>query len=282
MAKTWTAVSVTVSEPLADAVGSFLIDHGAPGLESEDRGGLVRVTAHFSGEPPLAALRTFCDALAAEAVISVDVVADQAWAESWKDHFPPLAIGSRLFIHPPWVTDIPAGRLGIAIDPGMAFGTGHHPSTRGGLVLLERHLEAKPNGRVLDVGIGSGILAIAAAKLGARGVVGVDVDPEACAIAAENAIANGVAHLEVRQSIDDVREQFDVVVANLLANLLVGLIDPLRARLAPGGVLIGSGMLVAEATEVSEAWRRAGLIDPETHVEDGWATLACTNPASPR
>jgi ribosomal protein L11 methyltransferase len=198
MPTAWTAVTVTAPHELAEPIASFLFDRGAPGLQTEETDGSVRITAHFSAVAPLAALQTFLASLrelfpaAAAPLVDVERIADTGWAQNWKAHFPPLLIGERVFVRPPWIAAAPADRIDIVIDPGMAFGTGHHASTRACLVLLERALRACPKARVLDIGTGSGILAIAAAKLEAGTVWGVDTDPDACAVAAQNAALNGV------------------------------------------------------------------------------------------
>ena len=277
----WTAVIVTAAAELAEPLQSFLLDRGAPGLQCEEVDAGVRITAHFAGAPPLAALDVFAGALVQlfpglpRPAVVVEEVADEAWADNWKAHFPPLAIGARLFVHPPWITAAPPGRIGIVLDPGMAFGTGQHASTRGSLVLLERALATQPGARVLDLGTGSGILAIAAAVLGAGAVWAVDTDAEACAIAAQNARANRVeARIRIAPALDVVPQRFDVVVANLLAGILIDLAAPIAARLRRGGTAIGAGVLVEEAGAVRRAWRAAGLADDGELAEEGWVALA--------
>jgi ribosomal protein L11 methyltransferase len=286
MAATWTAVTVTTDPELADAVGSFLLDAGAPGLQSEESADGVRITAHFAGAAPLVGLETFCDALRAtfpsraRPSVAVETITDTGWADNWKAHFPPLAIGEQLFVHPPWIDAIPVARIPIVLDPGMAFGTGHHASTRGCLVLLERALREWPGSRVLDLGTGSGILAIAAAKLGACEVWAVDVDRDACAIAADNFAANGVAgSICIESDLDAVPGTFEVVLANLFAAQLVSFAIPIARRLRRGGVAIGAGMLAAEAGEVRAAWRAAGMRDADEHAEDGWVAIAAKRAA---
>ena len=276
----WTAVTVTAAAELAEPLESFLLDRGAPGLQTEDVGGDVRITAHFAAAAPLAELQVFIEALrglvphAAAPRVSVDTVSDTGWAENWKAHFPPLAIGARLFVHPPWVDAVPADRIGIVLDPGMAFGTGHHASTRGCLVLLERALGAASAARVLDLGTGSGILAIAAAKLGAGEVWAVDVDTDACAIARANASANSVHDaVHIAHDLAAVPGRFDVVVANLLAGLLVEHAGAIASRLRPHGLAIGAGIQLQEASAVRQAWRAAGLGDDGDCAEDGWVAL---------
>jgi ribosomal protein L11 methyltransferase len=283
---TWTALTVTAPAELAEPLESFLLDRGTPGLQTEDVGGAVRITAHFAGAAPLAELDAFIASLrelapqTAPPRIAVRTVADTGWAENWKAHFPPLAIGEKLFVHPPWVDAIPAERVGIVLDPGMAFGTGHHASTRGCLVLLERALAAAPAGRVLDVGTGSGILAIAAAKLGAAEVWGVDVDADACAIARDNARANRVSDaVRIADDLAAAPGCFDVVVANLLAGLLVEHAAAIAARLRPHGLAIGAGVLVDEAAAVRRAWRAAGLADDGDYAEEGWVALGARRAA---
>ncbi len=287
MARTWTAVIVTASAELADSLGSFLIDQGAPGLQTESVGDAVRVTAHFASEPPLRALAHYCEVLrgifpgAPRPEIRLEQVPEAAWAESWKAHFRPLAVGRKLFVHPPWVAEAPRGRVGIVIDPGMAFGTGHHASTRGCLCLLERVMESGAVRRVLDIGTGSGILAIAAAKLGAEEVWAVDIDPDACRAATENARVNGVgAGLQVRARVGDVPGTFDLVLANLLAAELIGLANEIGRRLRPGAVAVGSGLLTEETRAVVSAWDAAGLEPHAQWEEEGWLTVACRRGAT--
>ncbi len=273
---------MTVAPELADSIGSFLVDQGAPGLISEEDGASVRLTAHFPGAAPVDALTRFAEGLrdifpdAPPARVETCAVPEADWAENWKDHFPPIAVGERLFVHPPWIAAVPSGRVGIMIDPGMAFGTGQHPTTRGCLVLLERAQHSKPGARVCDVGTGSGILAIAAAKLGAAEVWATDIDVVARAVAEANLVANGVAEaVHVGASLDDIPGQFDIVVANLLGHLLIELAAAITARLAPRGVAIGSGLRTEEEDAVAAAWRAAGLVPLARYDEDGWVTLMC-------
>jgi ribosomal protein L11 methyltransferase len=285
----WTAVTVTAPAEMEDALGSFLMDQGAPGLEVSRDDGAVEVTAHFAGAAPVEVIERFCDLLpdlfpgCRRPRVGSRPVSDENWAENWKDHFPPLSIGERLYVHPPWVRTIPAGRTGIEIDPGMAFGTGHHPSTRGCLCLLEAVLRDRPGSRVLDLGTGSGILAIAASKLGAGEVWAVDTDADACRIATENAERNGVGPLvHVAGDLDAVSGRFDLVIANLFAPQLVALAERIFVLLRDGAVAIGSGVLESEAAAVRRAWQAAGLTAHAEHAEEGWVTLAFRRKASHR
>jgi ribosomal protein L11 methyltransferase len=264
-------------------MASFLIDLGAPGLMTEDVGDEVRLTAHFTDPAPVAAVERFCSELPelfpllrADAVrVRAERVAEEAWADNWKANFPPLTVGKRLFIHPPWVRKVPPGRVCIVIDPGMAFGTGHHATTRGCLVLLEQFLAGARCESVLDLGTGSGILAIAAVKLGAERVWALDVDKEACRAALENARANDVAdRISVCESADGVAGQHGLVLANLLATQLVECTPQLVGWLRSGGVVIGSGILHDEEEEVACVWRQAGFDLRGRCEEDGWVTMA--------
>lgn len=281
----WTAVTVTAAPQLGEAVESFLLDLGAPGLQTEDIPDATRITAHFADATPLAALDAYLDQLAAQTgvarpQVAVAEVTDDGWAENWKQHFPGLAVGTRLFIHPPWIDAVPAGRLGIVLDPGMAFGTGHHASTRGCLELLEPALADRPAARVLDLGCGSGILAIAARQLGARAAVAIDIDADAVAIARENAAVNGVTTgLTFGEELDAVPGVFEVVLANLFARQLVEFAPTIAARLSPGGMAIGAGILAVEADAVRAAWSAAGLLAAGEWSDEGWVALAYRRPA---
>jgi ribosomal protein L11 methyltransferase len=284
MSATWTAITVITAPALAEAIESALLDLGAPGLESEERGAETRITAHFT-TAPLAELEQYLEHLAASHPtlprprVETGTVTDSGWAENWKAHFPPLAIGERLFVHPPWIHDVPAGRVSLVLDPGMAFGTGHHASTRGSLVLLEQALRGRPGARVLDLGTGSGILAIAARRLGAGEVWAIDIDADACAIAAENAAVNDVHDLRIATELDAADGAFEILVANLLAGLLVDLAPTIASRLAPGGIAIGAGILALEGDAVRAAWRAAGLVAVDEWSDEGWVALAYRKPA---
>jgi ribosomal protein L11 methyltransferase len=277
----WHAVTVRAAPQLADAVGSRLLDLGAPGLESRDEDDAVVLTAHFAESAPGDELARLFDELAEifpeceRPEVEVRRIAESDWAENWKEHFPPLSVGQRLYIYPPWVTELPADRLAIVIDPGMAFGTGHHASTRGCLILLERLVGGFDAPDVLDIGTGSGILAIAAAKLGARAVHATDIDPLACDIAAENAAANDVTdRIAVEVGTAPAGRSFDIVLANLLAGDLIALADAIAGCARGGGVIVGSGLTTDEAHGVRSAWLAAGLTPQDEEGEDSWLTLA--------
>lgn len=281
----WTSLTVTAHPALAEAIESFLLDHGAPGLQTEELGNAIRITAHFAEDAPLDELAGYLDGLLAlqpalpRPALETGSVTDSGWAENWKAHFPPLAIGEQLFVHPPWIAEVPAGRVSIVLDPGMAFGTGHHASTRGCLTLLEAALRERPRARVFDLGTGSGILAIAARKLGAAEAWAIDIDADALAVAAENAAVNGVTDgLHFGTALDAVPGDFDVVLANLFAAQLIEFAAVIAGRLRPGGMAIGAGILTVEAAAVRDAWSAAGLVANGEWSDEGWTALAYRRP----
>ena len=180
-----------------------------------------------------------------------DIVADQDWVRATQSQFDPIHIASGLWIVPTWHEPPERAAINIRLDPGQAFGTGSHPTTRLCLQWLAEH---RPQGRVLDYGCGSGILAIAARLLGAGAVVGVDLDPAAVQTAQDNARANAV---EARFGLPDLPEAegtFDVVVANILTRPLIVLAPLLLAHLRPGGQLVLSGILDRQAEEVLQVY----------------------------
>ncbi|HLH73465.1 MAG TPA: 50S ribosomal protein L11 methyltransferase, partial [Chloroflexota bacterium] len=194
--------------------------------------------------------------------LDVREVAEEDWASAWKAHYHTFRIGQRIVIRPSWLNDQPKpGDVLISLDPGAAFGTGLHPTTRRCLELLEPIIRS--GDEVFDVGTGSGILAIAAIGLGARRVVAVDIDPIAVTTARENVATNGLtARIQVAEgSVDSppVEEKFDVVVANIIARVILELAPCLVDRLRPGGRLIVGGVIAERATEVEDALSRLGL-----------------------
>lgn len=201
---------------------------------------------------------------------------DADWADAWKVHFPVLRIGRRIVIRPTWRVHEPEpGDVVLALDPGMAFGTGLHPTTRLCLAALEAVADRRPLGRVLDLGCGSGILSVAAARLGATEVLGVDVDPIAVEATEANAAGNGVeSTVQARLgSVPTGAGPFDLVVANLIASLLVELADPIAGELAPGGSLVASGIFRDREAEVVAGFDARGLEVLARLVEDDWVAL---------
>ena len=210
--------------------------------------------------------------------LTTRVVHDADWAEAWKEHFPVLRVGRRLVIRPTWREhEAQPSDVVVALDPGMAFGTGLHPTTRLCLASLERLADGGglTGQRVLDVGCGSGILAIAALRLGATSALGVDTDPIAveatAANAARNGIEGGIRALEGSLPTDEA--PFGVVLANLIAGVLVPLAPLLRAELASGGALIASGIFVDREPEVTRAFEEAGLAITGRDADGDWVAL---------
>jgi ribosomal protein L11 methyltransferase len=202
-------------------------------------------------------------------------VADQDWGESWKKGLGPISVG-RVFVRPSWIqAAVPAGAAEVILDPGMAFGTGTHPTTALCLGALSAVLQRRPGASVLDVGTGSGLLAIAARKLGAGRVLGIDNDPVAVKVAQENAALNGVALELGEEPLARLPGSFEVVVANILANTLVDMAADIARRLAPEGVALLSGILAPQADDVRAAYVAAGLAPcPELDGQDGeWVVL---------
>lgn len=207
-------------------------------------------------------------------------VGEVNWAETWKQHYKPVAIGERLIIVPAWLDSPDETRIPIRIDPGMAFGTGTHPTTQLVLELLETYTPL--DGHLLDIGCGSGILSIAALKLGAARAFGVDIETEAIPAAQKNAAANGVAdRLEIiLGSVDEIRagafevQQAPLILANILAPILMRLLDAgMGDLITPGGVLILSGILEEQIDDMQTRLEEHNLHIVEQRQIDDWVAL---------
>jgi ribosomal protein L11 methyltransferase len=289
------SLDVVLDPAATDAVGNFLTEAGAAGVVEETNHAAVRLRAFFPPGTDAAVMRErltrYLGDLRALAIpvgpgtLTVARVLDEAWAEAWRAHFRPVAIGRRLLVCPPWdVPTEPAGRTRVLIEPGRAFGTGSHATTRACLELLERALERASVAHVLDVGTGSGILAVAAARLGVAAVTALDPDPDAVAAAAENAARNGVTSY-VRAELAAVEEwsgpPAPLVLANLLGPALVRL-APVLARVTtrPGQLVVG-GLLDHEAAAVIAAHAPEGFALVEAVEREGWAGLLLSRGDAP-
>jgi len=216
--------------------------------------------------------------------VTARLVDEADWAEEWKRHFPVLRVGQRLVIRPSWRRHRASpGEVVLALDPGMAFGTGLHPTTRLCLAALEQLADRGgiEGRRILDVGCGSGILGIAGVKLGAASAVGVDTDPIAIEATAANARRNRIGgRIRAREgSLPTGEGPFDVVLANLIASLLTRLAADLRVELAPGGTLLASGIFVDRESEVRDAFEAAGLRITDRLADGDWVALEAVAPA---
>ena len=212
------------------------------------------------------------------------LVQQSDWSEAWKQHYQPIAIGSSLMIIPAWLDSPDPGRIAVRIDPGMAFGTGTHPTTQLCLELLEyaiQRADIVPQA-IIDVGCGSGILSIAAIKMGVSHALAVDIDAEAITASRENAVLNGVelqqevglgSVAEIRSGAFSIRRA-PLVVANILATVVIRLLDAgLDELLSPGGMLILSGILEEQSPEVETELSRHGLFLVDKRQSGDWVAL---------
>ena len=206
-------------------------------------------------------------------------VADEDWAENWKKYYKPFRVGRHMVVKPTWENYAAQPEdLIIELDPGMAFGTGTHETTYMCLELLEKHLSA--DARLMDVGTGSGILAIAAAKLGAKNILAIDIDPDAVKVAKENIVLNHVEDA-VRAVVGDLCKSeampCEVAVANIVADAICMLAGPLTNHLVRGGVLICSGIIREKEEAVQKALAQAGYQVQERLTKGEWVALAARN-----
>ena len=276
------ALSVAVEDADADTPDELPL-FGEPGLEPDRlawQHSRLRVlvegdedAARHAVEAAVAPLK-----LATPLIESCAPVADADWVRATQAQFPPTRISDRLWIVPTWHDPPEPTAIAVRLDPGVAFGTGTHPTTQLCLAWLDEHVV--PGARVLDYGCGSGILSIAAAKLGAGDTVGIDVDDQALEAARANAAAN---HVSARYTGPDKLNagSFDIVVANILSNPLKLLAPALLARVAPRGALVLSGVLERQSDEVIATYR---AIDPTVPLQvwrasEGWVFLAGTRSA---
>ena len=301
----WAEVSVDTSHEATDLVSEILQELGAAGVVIEDpallneyiRSGLwdytdlkeseeteiVRVKAYWALDEELEGklqhLAARLDALKAHGIdkgaVSWKAVADEDWAETWKEFFHTEKIGMRTVIKPTWEEyEAKAGEIVVELDPGAAFGTGQHATTS----LCIRALEnlVRPGMTVFDVGTGSGVLAIVAAKLGAKRVEAVDFDPVALRVARENVRQNGaedVVRTERSDLLKSVAGEADLIIANIIADIIVRLFGEVKGSLATGGTMLLSGIIEDRLSDVVEAATAHGFAVEKIEQEKGWAAV---------
>jgi ribosomal protein L11 methyltransferase len=300
----WIEVTLRVDGEAAEAVVDLLQRYGHQGVSVEQEGVMPGLWEDHQVEPPkVLAVRAYfaADARAEDTKAQLEValghmslmypmptpeyklVADEDWAEAWKAHYHALRVGKRLLIRPRWIQmeEMPDDIV-IALDPGMAFGTGTHPSTQLCLEAIESLTQ--PGTQVLDMGTGSGILAIAAVKLGAAHVLAIDIDPVAVQVAQENAAENGVADKITAQtgsleSVTGSARRFDLVVVNIIARVIIQMCQKhLGDTVRPGGRAIFSGIIHEQVEEVEAALRATGL-EPYTRRQQGdWVVIEALRP----
>jgi ribosomal protein L11 methyltransferase len=308
MSVLWAEVSCEVLADMVDRLAEFLVELSGNGVTIENLSvdtfsvenledtPVKSVKAYFPAEPALeekvaqiAAFLTDLGPSFAGFVFhepGVTFIREEDWANSWKEHFKPSRIGTRLVIKPTWEKfAAQADDIIIELDPGMAFGTGTHPTTRLCLESMERIFSQSPPfgagerinpADVLDVGTGSGVLAIAAAKLGASRVVALDIDPEAVAVARRNLDQNriGTSVLVSNEPLAGISGMYGIVLANILAEELVRLGSELYHRVRPHGFLILSGILAEKEELVRKGFAPFALALLEVTREAEWSCLA--------
>ena len=233
------------------------------------------------GNNPAEAVSFISERLSAEGIsfkIETDGCSEEDWADKWKAFFKPTAVGERLFVRPIWIDDYDSGdRVVLNIEPGAAFGTGTHETTRLCLETLDKII--KDGDTVLDIGCGSGILAIASMLLGAKEGFGVDIDPLAVKTAKENGLMNNLKEPELSfvcgDLADKVTKKYDVVVANIVADIIMLFSTQVRAFMKPNAKFIASGIIDSRADEVVASLQNAGLTIEERIEKNGWVCLVC-------
>lgn len=284
----WYRLELLIEESGTVNAASMLWEFEAAGVEIQDREtyaddetiapvpeGTNRLVAFFQFDSPGDAARFERDlttALAETDIVTLSVqcapYTDKSWETAWKDYFRPMQLSPRTVVGPPWEDfEAPEDGTKIVIEPGMAFGTGTHETTQLCAAKLDRLLaEAGEARSVLDVGCGSAILSMIAKRLGAAPVVGIDVDATAVEVAETNLQVNDLAgQIDLSTTpVDEVEGTYDIVIANILAHILLHIREPLMERVAPGGILLLSGITEAQESELREAF-----------VGDGFAEVSC-------
>lgn len=312
---TWWEATFEFAEDLSDEIGALLIESGALGvqtisdeiplpslpdingnppetLELDIEEGNNLLIASFASEQNAAAIQQIIEQchqeVGSKKIQKLDIAHkdDNSWQTMWKAFFTPRQLGRRFWVVPSWEKEFvtPKDTHSIIIDPGMAFGTGHHATTALCLEALEKVMETTAVVTLLDVGCGSGILSIGAAKLGAQTIDAIDIDPKAVEVTLENAEINQLNNIKSATTpVDQITKQYTVVVANILANILVRLAKGIVQTVGPDSTLILSGIPFHQISEVQETFNQAHLAhwskplpNPVLTQEGEWACLVYT------
>ncbi len=296
--KSWQKIIIRCPAAVDETIASFVAELTANGVEiiadttSTDNSIIIGYLAACDPTLPdkLAAIRTYLPELARqipdyqEATLQLDSLADEDWHRKWKESFKPFHLTDTIVIKPSWENYTPAPHEKvIEIDPGMAFGTGLHASTRLAMELLEQHLGDMPSPPqvTLDVGTGTGILALGAALLGCENITAIDNDPEAVSAAHNNIAANHLLEkIETNStSLDELPTPYNLIIANIIHNTLVEMAPTLTRLLTSGGLLIMAGILKGEQAEnITEIYSNNGLLKQKERSSGEWSALSFRKP----
>ena len=308
----WMEITVLTSTAGADMVSQILMDAGSSGTMIEDKndvaanqrpegqwdiideeiarriGDDVKVTGYYEVDAGLNDRVRFVEGeirrikgmdlgfYAGKLEILQQTFAEEDWAENWKKAFKPLRLGSHMLVKPGWADcEVLPGDKVIEIDPGMAFGTGTHETTGMCVELVEKYVS--PGATAIDVGTGTGILAIAAAHMGARDVLAIDIDRVAVRVAKENVRINGfegIIRCQAGDLLENVDEVADVVIANIIADVIIAIAAPVKAHIRAGGVFICSGISAERRQDVLDALDAAGYAVLDVCDRGGWCAMA--------
>jgi ribosomal protein L11 methyltransferase len=280
--KEWKMLIVEGYKGFEERTTVLLMEEGSPGVEIEEYDGLVRIKGYFpvdtmTSERLLTLKRALPRIEGFKATITCRTLRERDWGKSWKKFFKPVRIGKHIIVKPAWkkVADKENKNIIIEIDPGRAFGTGTHVTTQMALVALEEFISPPENVELLDVGCGTGILSVAALKLGAQRALAIDTDPTAIKEAEKTIRINGIDNgIDVRcGGIEKLGGTFSIVVANITAEVLTQLAGQLASRLKKDGYLVLSGILEEQASAVHDAFASLGFKKCKAYQKEGWMAL---------
>ncbi|MBI5874668.1 MAG: 50S ribosomal protein L11 methyltransferase [Deltaproteobacteria bacterium] len=278
MTANWFEITAQGPAETAEKIIAFLISTGSRGVLEEEQDGKKILRAYIPADSPLRKTKIkLNEQLKAYGwSCKAGLFENQDWLAKWKEHIKPIRVSDRLVIKPTWKKAAKKpGRIIIEIDPGMAFGTGSHASTMMCLKAADKLADNIKGKDIFDVGTGSGILAITAAKLGAKNVVGIDIDPEAVKVARKNIRFNKVSgNVKITaKPLEEIKGKFSVIFANIIAEELVKIANLLKSRTADNGFLILSGILKDRAEEVEASYKELGFRPFKSYSKGEWKCL---------